>query len=61
MAVILGWLWRVLPVRSFAKRLLDLIARKPKSRFTRERGGHFRWRKGDLEINLDWYDRHDQH
>ena len=61
MANIFAWLWRVLPVRSLATRLLDLIARKPKGRFTRERGGHFRWSNGDHEIEVDWYDRHDQH
>lgn len=55
-------LWRVLPVLlSFAKKLLDLLTPEPKTPFTKVKRRHFRLRKGELEIEMDWSDRHDQH
>jgi hypothetical protein len=57
----LAWLWRVLPVlKSLSKWLLGLLAPKQKGPFTSVKKRRIRLRKGDLEIDVDWSDRHDQ-
>jgi hypothetical protein len=57
-----AWLWRVLPaLLSFAAKLIDLLTSRPKTPFTKVKKRRFRLRKGELEIGVDWSDRHDQH
>ena len=47
-------------LKSLSKWLLGLLGPKQKGPFTSVKKRRIRFRKGDLEIDVDWSDRHDQ-